>query len=535
MEQPRVFASLLFRLSPVVLRRPFTLDRSLALARCLAQTVSFAAAVLLAACASHSDRSSSNTSSDSSTTHSATSRSAAPPNIVLFLTDLLGYGELGSYGQMPIRTPTLDALASQGVRFTNAYSGSAVCAPSRCVLLTGRHTGHSEIRDNKELQPEGQQPLSESAITMAETLKARGYATAAIGKWGLGPPGSSGDPGAHGFDLFFGYNCQRHAHSYFPTYLYDNDQPFLLPGNNGQGVGKTYAQELIQNDMIRWLKANADKPFFLFYAITLPHARHEIDDLGIYKDKPWSEREKAYAAQVTRVDSDVGKLLDSLRELGIDKNTLVIFTGDNGSSFDSDSEIGRRFNQASNGLRGFKRDLYEGALRQAAIAWWPGTVPAGRVDAQPWAFWDLMPTFVQMSGAKPPQGYETDGLSLVDYFKGGKAPQRDSFYWELHESGRPIQAARFGNWKAVRNGTGKPIEIYDLSTDVGEAKDLSESRPELVERAARIFTESHRPDPHWPLDHLSKEMSESRDAAWKTKNWRDKNQWVPENAKPFPR
>jgi arylsulfatase A len=459
---------------------------------------------------------------------------ANPPNFIFILSDDIAQGDLGCYGQKLIETPRLDRMAAEGTRHMQAYCGTSVCAPSRASFFTGLHSGHCPIRGNWEVAPEGQLPLPAATVTIAEVAKFAGYATATFGKWGMGFFGTSGDPHKQGIDHFFGYNCQRHAHSHFPTYLYDNDQPFLLPGNDGQGVGETYAQQLIQNDMIRWLKANAGKPFFLFYAITLPHARHEIDDFGIYKDKPWSDREKAYAAQVTRIDSDVGELLDALRELGIDRNTLVIFTGDNGSSFPADSEIGKRFNQAGNGLRGFKRGLYEGALRQAAITWWPGTVPAGRVDDQPWAFWDLMPTFVKMSGAKPPQGYETDGLPLLEYLKGGEVPRRDYFYWELHESGRPIQAARFGNWKAVRNGTDKPTEIYDLDADAAEANDLAATRPDLVERAAKIFADAHRADPHWPLDHLSEALSKSREEAWKTKTWRDKTQWVPENAKPIP-
>ena len=458
-----------------------------------------------------------------------------PPNLIFILSDDIAQGDLGCYGQELIQTPRLDQMAAEGTRYTQAYCGTSVCAPSRASFFTGLHSGHCPIRGNWEVAPEGQLPLPAATVTIAEVAKSAGYATATFGKWGMGYFDTSGDPQKQGVDHFFGYNCQRHAHSYFPTYLYDNDQPFLLPGNDGLGVGKTYAQNLIENDMIRWLEAHSEKPFFMFYAITLPHGSQEIDDFGIYKDKPWSNREKAYAAQVTRLDSDVGRLLDTLRELGIDRNTLVIIAGDNGSSFPPASAIGKRFNQASNGLRGFKRGLYEGALRQAAIAWWPGTVPAGRVDDQPWAFWDLMPTFVKMSGAKPPPGYETDGLPLLDYLKGGKAPQRDYFYWELHEDGRPIQAARFGKWKAVRNGTDKPIEIYDLDADSAESKDLAESRPELVERALKIFADGYRPDPHWPLDRLSKEMSESREEAWKTKNWRDKNKWAPENAKPLSR
>jgi len=456
-----------------------------------------------------------------------------PPNFIFILSDDIAQGDLGIYGQQLIQTPRLDQVAAEGTRYTQAYCGTTVCAPSRASFFTGLHSGHCPIRGNWEVDPEGQLPLPAGTVTIAEVAKAAGYATSTFGKWGMGFFDSTGAPQKKGVDHFFGYNCQRLAHSYFPTYLHNNQQPILLPGNDGLGVGETYAQELIQNDMLRWLRANAEKPFFMFYAITLPHARHEIDDFGIYKDKPWSEREKAYAAQVTRVDSDVGELLDTLRELGIDKHTLVIFTGDNGSSFSPESEIGKRFNQASNGLRGYKRGLYEGALRQAALAWWPGTVPAGRVDHQPWAFWDLMPTFVELSGATPPEGYETDGLSLVGYLKGGKAPQRDFFYWELHESGRPIQAARFGNWKAVRNGTDKPVEIYDLDEDVGEENDLAESKPELVARAKEIFAASHRPDPNWPLDRLSEELNESRSAAWKVTNERRKAHWAPENATPF--
>jgi arylsulfatase A len=456
-----------------------------------------------------------------------------PPNFIFILSDDIAQGDLGCYGQELIQTPRLDRMAAEGTRYLQAYCGTSVCAPSRASFFTGLHSGHCPIRGNWEVAPEGQLPLPAETVTIAEVAKAAGYATATFGKWGMGFFGTSGDPRKQGVDHFFGYNCQRHAHSYFPTYLYNNDQPFLLPGNDGLGIGETYSQELIQNDMIRWLKANAGKPFFMFYAITLPHARHEIDDFGIYKDRPWSDQEKAYAAQVTRIDSDVGQLLDVLRESGIDRNTLVIFSGDNGSSFPPTSGIGKRFNQSSNGLRGFKRGLYEGALRQAAIAWWPGTVPAGRVDDQPWAFWDLMPTFVGISGAKPPQGYETDGLPLLDYLKGGKAPQREHFYWELHESGRPIQAARSGKWKAVRNGTDKPIEIYDLDVDAAEANDLAESRPDLVEQAEKVFAASHRRDPNWPLDRLSEALFQSRKEAWRITNERRKAHWAPDNAKPL--
>ncbi len=453
------------------------------------------------------------------------------PNFIFVLSDDIAQGDLGCYGQKLIKTPRLDQMATEGTRYLQAYCGTSVCAPSRSSFFTGLHTGHCPVRGNYEVPPEGQLPLPDKTVTIAEVAKSADYATATFGKWGMGFFTSSGNPMKQGVDHFFGYNCQRHAHSYFPTYLWDDDEAFVLPGNDGQKVGKTYAQELIQNDMIKWLKEQGDKPFMMFYAITLPHGRHEIDDYGIYKDKPWTQKQKAYAAQVTRVDSDMGELVDTLREMKIDKDTLIVFTGDNGSSFPPKSEIGKRFDQASNGLRGYKRGLYEGALRQAAIAWWPGTVPAGRVDAQPWAFWDMMPTFVELSGATPPKGFETDGVSLVSYLKGGDAPKREYFYWELHEGNRPVQAARWGNWKAVRNGFDKPIQIYDLEANAGESKDLAKSRADLVAKAESILKEAHRADPNWPLTHRAPKRVEVSKKAWATKRERDKTKWVPENAR----
>jgi len=458
--------------------------------------------------------------------------SARKPNFIFILSDDIAQGDLGVYGQELIKTPRLDKLCAEGTRYLQAYCGTSVCAPCRSVFFTGLHSGHCPVRGNYEIAPEGQFPIPAETVTMGELAKEAGYATATFGKWGMGFFDSPGSPFKQGIDRFFGYNCQRHAHSYFPTYLFDNDTPVHLPGNKGKGVGKIYAQELIQKETIKWVRENAGNPFMLFYAITLPHGAHEIDDFGIYADKPWTPKQKAYAAQVTRIDSDVGELVDTLRELGIDKDTLIVFSGDNGSSFNPTSEIGKLFKQDANGLRGYKRGMYEGALRQAAFAWWPGTVPAGRVDESPWALWDLMPTFVEMSGVQPPKGYETDGLSLVSYLKGGKAPERDYFYWELH-TGKAIQAARWGNWKAVRNGIKNPIEIYDLSKDAGEADDLAKERPELVAKAEKIFKEAHRPDPNWPLEGQSAKQKESSKQAWATKRKRDKEGWVPPNAISF--
>ncbi len=428
----------------------------------------------------------------------------AKPNIIFILSDDIAQGDLGCYGQKLIQTPNLDRMAAEGTRYLQAYCGTSVCAPSRSSVMTGLHMGHCPIRANREIQPEGQMPMPAGTFTVAQLLKSQGYATACIGKWGMGMFDTSGSPFKLGFDHFYGYNCQRHAHSYFPTYLYNDDRRFELPGNTGRGVGQTYAQNLIADETLRWVRANKGHPFFLFYAVTLPHGRFEIDDQGLYKDKPWTEMQKNYAAMVTRLDSDIGRLLDLLKELDIDENTVVFFAGDNGSSFNPDSEIGRLFDQTMGGkLRGFKRGMYEGALRQAALVRWPGQVPAGRVTDEPWAFWDFLPTAAELAGTPLPEGVKTDGLSLVSFLKGGPAPQREYFYWELHE-GRPIQAIRFGDWKAVRNGPSASIELYDLATDSGETTDLAGQRPDLVAKAESLIKKARVDDPNWPFVERSK-------------------------------
>jgi arylsulfatase A len=424
------------------------------------------------------------------------STTAAPatdrPNFIFILADDLAQGDLGCYGQKLIQTPHLDRMAAQGTRFTQAYSGTSVCAPSRASLMTGLHMGHCPVRGNREIaKGEGQMPLPARTLTVAELLKQGGYATACTGKWGMGMFATSGSPLKKGFDHFFGYNCQRHAHSYFPDHLYDDDRRIgLKPG--------TYAQDLIQADTLAWVRKHKDQPFFLFYAVTLPHAKYEIDDLGDYRDKPWTPQQKTYAAMVSRLDSDVGKLLATLAELGIDQRTLVMIAGDNGSSFDPSSPLGKHFNQGGTGLRGYKRGLYEGGLRQAAIARWPGMVPAGRVADGPWAFWDYLPTVATLAGIDLPKGCEPDGLPLVDYLKGGDAPEREYFYWELHE-GKPIQALRFGDWKAVRKGPGEALELYDLKRDPGETKDLAARHPDVVARAQELIGKARHDDPAWPM------------------------------------
>jgi arylsulfatase A-like enzyme len=423
---------------------------------------------------------------------------APKPNIIFILSDDLAQGDVGCYGQKLIQTPRLDRMAAEGTRYMQAYCGTSVCAPSRSSLITGLHSGHCPIRANREIQPEGQMPLPAGTVTVAQILKDAGYATACVGKWGMGMFDTTGSPLKVGFDHFFGYNCQRHAHSYFPTYLYRDDQRFDLPGNDGKTVGKTYAQDLIANDLLDWVRKHKDRPFFLFHSVTLPHGRFEIDDVGQYAATDWTPLQKNYAAMISRLDSDIGRLLDLLQELRIDENTLVIVAGDNGSSFAPTSELGRHFNQAGNGLRGFKRGLYEGALRQAAIARWPGKVPAGRVSEEPWAFWDFLPTAVELAGAKLPAGFKPDGLSLVSFLRGGPAPKREYFYWELHER-ESLQAVRFDDWKAVRNGPSSPIELYDLKTDPGEAKNLAGENPDQVARAEALMKAARTEDANWPL------------------------------------
>jgi len=427
------------------------------------------------------------------------------PNVIFVLSDDLAQGDVGCYGQKLIKTPALYAMAKEGTRFTQAYCGTSVCAPSRTSLMIGKHMGHSPIRANREVQPEGQKPLPAGTYTVAKLFKDNGYATACVGKWGMGMFDTPGSPLKVGFGHFFGYNCQRHAHSYFPTYLYRDDKRFDLPGNDGKGVGKTYAQNLIADETLAWVTANKDRPFFLYYSITLPHGRHEIDDQGIYKGEKWTDQQKNYAAQVTRLDSDVGRLLAKLKELKLDEKTLVIVAGDNGSSFGPNSEIGKLFDQSMGGtLRGFKRSLYEGGLRQACIARWPGAIPADKVSDEPWAFWDFLPTCADVIGAKLPAEAKTDGMSILPLLKGGAAPKRDYFYWELHESGPSLQASRFGDWKAVKNGPSAAVELYDLKSDPGEKADLAAKNPDVVAKAAKLMAGAREDHPDWPLREAKK-------------------------------
>ena len=431
---------------------------------------------------------------------------AAPqrqPNIIFILADDLGYGELGCYGQKRIRTPNLDRMAAEGMRFSQCYAGSTVCAPSRCALMTGRHTGHCTVRGNALV------PLRPEDVTVAGSLKKSGYATALIGKWGLGEPGTTGLPNRKGFDYFFGYLNQLHAHNYYPDYLWKNQDRFPLEGNVVKdGVASQraqYSHDLFTREALQVVKQHGDAPFFLYLAYTIPHANNErgqVEGNGMevpsdapYTNQPWPQVEKNHAAMITRLDADIGKLLALLKELGLDGNTIVFFSSDNGPH----KEGGHKPNFFRSGgpLRGSKRDLYEGGIRVPMIVRWPGKIRAGAVSKQVWAFWDFLPTALELARRESPPGI--DGISQVATLLGkGEQKQHDFLYWEFHERGFQ-QAVRMGDWKAVRLKSGSQLELYDLTKDVGESRNLTEERPDVVARIEDYLKDARTPSPHWPI------------------------------------
>jgi arylsulfatase len=442
------------------------------------------------------------------------------PNVILIVADDLGYGEVGCYGQKKIETPRLDRMAAQGVRFTQYYAGCAVCAPSRCVLLTGRHAGHADVRDNREVRPEGQYPIPADRVTLAERLKARGYATAAVGKWGLGPPGSSGDPLRHGFDLFFGYNCQRHAHNHYPSYLWRNDRRVTLEGNDGGAAGRQYSHDLFEAEALAFIRANAGRPFFLYLPFTVPHLALQVpdDSLALYKGRwddppytggkgyfPHATPRAAYAAMVSRLDRSVGRVLDLLADLRLDRRTLVLFTSDNGPTHDGAGGSDSVFFESAAGLRGLKGSLFEGGIRVPLVAWGPGTVPAGTVADVPCAAYDLAPTVCEWAGAEPLPG--ADGLSLLPTLTGrGEQRRHEYLYWEFAGYGGQ-QAVRLGDWKGIRQQLQKrltPLQLYHLKDDPGERRDVAGQHPDLVARLTRLMAEAHESSPEFPLAAVDK-------------------------------
>ena len=438
----------------------------------------------------------------------ARSEATSQPNIIYILLDDAGYGDLSCYGQTKFLTPNIDRLASEGMKFTNHYSGSTVCAPTRSVIMSGLHTGHTPSRGNREIKPVGQFPIPATTFTIAEALKKAGYATGAFGKWGLGNPGSEGDPIHQGFDRFFGYNCQRNAHTYYPTWLFDDLRKIELDG-------KTYAHDLIMDKAVEWIDRQHENPFFCFLPVTIPHAAMHVPEkyaapfrkkfpefenkVGRYgNNKPFAKNPAAqFAGMMTALDEGIGRVLKSLKKHQIDQNTIVLLSSDNGPHKEG-GHMPNYFN-SNGGLRGFKRDLYEGGIRCPLLVRWPGKVEAGSTSNHISAHWDLFPTFCELAGINPPEGL--DGISFLPTLLGKEQEKHEHLYWEFYEGGGK-RAVRIGKWKAVQNqvnrkGKDAPIEIYDLESDRAETSDLAAHNSELIARIQKIFEQSHTPSPLW--------------------------------------
>jgi arylsulfatase A len=433
---------------------------------------------------------------------SAPRASAPRPNIVFILADDLGRHDLGCYGQTKIKTPNIDRLAEEGMRFNQCYCGGSVCAPSRSTLMTGQHTGHTTIRSNESMRTGRRVSLQADDFTVAEALKTNEwtaayqegatYATGMFGKWGLGEPGSTGLPTRHGFDDWFGFLNQQHAHNHYPEYLWRNEQKEILKGNLN-GKRREYAQDLFTREAMRFIRMHLYEPFFLYLPYTVPHYRLDVPTLGPYANENWPSDEKTYAAMVTYLDGHVGRIMAMLKETGLDDNTLVFFSSDNGAGWNFPM-----FN-STGPLRGRKGEIYEGGIRVPMIARWPGKIKAGVVSEQPWAYWDFLPTCAELAGAKPARNI--DGISIVPTLLGtGKQRQHRGFYWEDFEAGGFCQAARMGNWKGVRRGIKGPIELYDLVGDPGEAKDVATANPDVVAKMDAYMRSQHADSPEYPVD-----------------------------------
>jgi arylsulfatase A-like enzyme len=418
------------------------------------------------------------------------------PNIIFILADDLGYGDLGCYGQKRISTPHIDRLAAEGMRFTQCYAGSTVCAPSRCCLLTGLHTGHARIRGNARV------PLEPADVTVAEILKQGGYRTAAIGKWGLGNEGTSGIPNEHGFDEWFGYLDQTHAHNYYPQFLWRNKRQWDVRGN-ANGQKGDYSHDWFTRTSTNFIRINQKYPFFLYLAYTIPHANNELKDKGMevpndapYSKEDWPQQEKNKAAMISRLDADVGKILAKLKQLKLDQDTIVFFSSDNGPH--QEGGVNPNFFSSAGPLRGIKRALYEGGIRVPMIVRWPGRVKAGSTNDQVWAFWDFLPTAAELTGAKAPR--DIDGISMVPALLGAKQTnQHDFLYWEFHERGFQ-QAVRMGDWKAVKLAADKPLELYNLKTDLGEKENVADQRTDLTAKIEKYLKTARTESKDWPIN-----------------------------------
>lgn len=438
------------------------------------------------------------------------------PNIIYILADDLGYGDLGCYGQKLLATPALDKMAAEGMRFTHHYSGSTVCAPSRSTLMTGLHTGHTPVRGNKEFQPEGQWPLPDSVYTIAEALQQAGYVTGAFGKWGLGFVGTEGDPNNQGFDEFYGYNCQRIAHNYYPFYLWHNSEKVMLDGNRDT-LESQYAPELIHEKALQFIEDHKDERFFLYYPSVVPHAELKVPEtyLATYRGKFLPEKEykgtdsgqyykmggygsqpeshAAFAGMVEFLDKTVGDVLSKLVELGLDKNTVVFFSSDNGPHKEGGADPD--YFDSNGVLKGYKRDLYEGGIRVPLLAWWPGQIEAGSLSEHVGAFWDMFPTFTELAQIKSPD--YIDGLSFYpELINKGQQAEHPYLYWEFHEMGGRVAVLK-GNWKGIRyhvnEDPNSPLELYNLEKDPGEDNNVAGENPEIVKELDELIKNSRFP------------------------------------------
>ena len=439
------------------------------------------------------------------------------PNIIFILADDLGYGDIGCYGQQKIKTPNIDQLAKQGIQFTQFYSGSTVCAPARSTFMTGQHLGHTPIRGNKTLKPEGQVPMPDTAVTIAMQLQKAGYNTAAFGKWSMGFITSSGDPQKKGFDHFFGYNCQTLAHDYYPDHLWEDHQRIDLAANPTERT--TYSADMIhQKAMVYLAQQTAGKPFFLYLPYTLPHADLDVPHDSIYQSyvKAFGEqpdappksstpnsfyepyRHAALAAMVSRLDKYVGEITALIDKKGLGKNTLIIFTSDNGPHKEDGNDPA--FFNSNGSFRGIKRDLYEGGIREPFVARWTGTIKAGSKNTQPAILYDMYPTFLGLAKTKSPAFI--DGISIANALQGKPQKSHKYLYWELHESGGK-QAIRMGAWKGVRldvsSKENPPLELYDLATDPTEKNNVAAQHPDIVKQLEQKLQEAYVPNKDWPL------------------------------------
>lgn len=418
------------------------------------------------------------------------------PNVVLILADDLGYGDVGAYGQTRIKTPNIDRLAREGMRFTQFYAGSPVCAPSRATLFTGRHTGHNTIRGN------GNVPLAAGDYTLSQLFRSVGYRVDGIGKWGLGLAGTSGEPKAKGFNQWAGFLDQQDAHDYYPDTIwrYDSVQNWNAPAQNH---GRRYIHDVFTEAMGRSVQINADYQFFLYLPFTIPHANPALGKEGMqvphdapYSAEDWPQPEKNKAAMITRLDQSVGQLLARLEEQRLHRDTIVIFTSDNGPH--DKGGVDPEFFKSSGPFRGIKRDLYEGGLRVPMIVWWPGRVEAGKVSDQVWAMWDLLPTLGEVAGARVPDGL--DGISMLPTWLGGQQTnQHDHLYWEFHERGFQ-QAVRMADWKGLRLAPTEPLELYDLKSDPAEKNNVAAQHPAVVARIEEIMNTERTESEDWPTD-----------------------------------